>query len=574
MSRLLDLQDDGREAFARAFPTIAANLARPLRNPGVEAVAHGLTVLAARVERVLDATAPLAAVHFADLLFPELLRPFPASTIVEVVPTGTAARERHSFPPGLEFEGIAVEGTRARFRAHAPVRLDPWRVEDARLAWSTERGQSLEIVLAPLQVREGLAPPSPLPLRLHVAGEPRSALTLLSSIEERVASIEIVSGEHTVEIPRSALRRWGLRTSEALLPEERLEHPGYRLVRELLILPTKFAFLEIDSDRAPPVPAAPRHTLRLRFETPLPASVQVTRESFRTNCVPVSNTFDTTTDPLRVALERPSHVLRPAGYPPAHAEVYGVRRVTTRLRSGERVEIAEGAAFDGTPGALRGVFYTLHRAAPDPGRAADLSLELEVAADATEPPELDVLTLDVWATNRSLPSALGVGDVRIATPWSPSSCTFRNIVAVTPYRPAPLADDLRWRTLALLGLTTRPIARADSLRTLLHALNLHRTADRQAARAHAQRLEAIAAVTMRAATHPIERGVARGSDVLLELAERAFDSEGEAVLFARVLAQLFAHECSLNSFARTTVRFTGNGRTVAFPPLSEDRTVE
>ena len=560
-----------REAFARAFPTIAANLARPLRDPAVEAIAHGLTVLAGRVERVLDATAPRAAVHFADLLFPELLRPFPAATIVEVLPTGRAARERRTFPPGLEFEGIAVEGTRARFRAHAPTRIDPWRVEDAKLAWSSERGQSLEIALAPHHLREGAALPSPLPLRLYVAGEPRIALTLLSSIEERLAAIELVSGERTVEVPRSALRRWGLRTAEALLPEDRLEHPGHRLVRELLILPMKFAFLEIESAGAPPRPTTPRVTLRLRFETPLPASVQVTGESFRTNCFPVSNTFGTTTDPLRVALERPSHVLRPAGYPPAHAEVYGVRRVTTRLPSGERAEIAEGAAFDGTPGALPGVFYTLRREAPDPGRAGDLSLELEVATDAADSPELDVLTLDVWATNRSLPSAL---DVRIATPWSPPSCTFRNIVAVTPYRPAPLEGDLRWRTLALLGLTTRPIARASSLRTLLHALDLHRTADRQAARAHAHRLEAIHAVTMRAATHPIERGVARGTDVLLELAEHAFDSEGEAILFARVLAQLFAHECSLNSFARTTVRFTGNGRSVTFPPVSEDRTVE
>ena len=568
-------QEDGvLDAFARAFPTLAASLARPLRNPPIEALVDGVRVLAGRVDRVLDAGAPRASVHFADLLIPEALRPFPAATIMEVLPQGSAARERRVFNPGAEFEGVAVEGTRPRFRAHSPFRVDPWRVEDARLAWSSERGQSLDVVLAPIAPVLDGAPLAPvLPLRLYLAGEPRAAFALLASLHERVAGIELVAGDHVTVLPRTALRPWGLRAAEALLPRERHEHPGFRLVRELLVMPAKFAFVEIDADVSSLPPTA-RTTLRFRFDADLPQSVQIARDSFRTNCVPVVNAFDTTTEPLRASLERPSHVLRPAGVQPSHAEVYSVRRVTACLRGGGRAQIAEGAAFDG-PGAevIRGLFYTLDRVEAAPGRAPDLRLELEAAPDAGALQEIDVLSVDAWATNRSLPNALGVGDVRIATPLSPTSCTFRNIIAVTPYRAAPVGEDLRWRALALLSLSARPITRVDSLRALLHALDLHRTADAQAARAHAQRLEAIRAVSTTAASAPLARGVARGTDILIELAERAFDGEGDALLFGRVLAHLFAHEASLNAFARTTVRLAGTGRRYSFPALSDDRTV-
>jgi type VI secretion system protein ImpG len=560
------------QEFARGFPAVAAYLARPLRNPPIEALVEGLGVLAGRIERVLDATAPRAAVHFTDLLFPELLRPFPAATIIEVLPAGAAARERRWLEAGAEFEGISVDGVRPRFRAHAPLRTDPWRVEDARLAWSSDRGQSLDVLLGPIaSPRDGAALSPVLPLRLFLAGEPRSALALLASLHEHVAAIELVEGDRTRELPRTALRSWGLDSGQALLPRERDEHPGFRLVRELLVLPAKFAFVEVVADVPPP--AAPRVTLRFRFATPIPQSVQVTRDSLRTNCIPVANVFDTTTEPLRADLERPTHVLRAAGLAPAHAEVYGVRRVTAEVRTGGRMEIAEGAAFAAAArGSPAGLVYTLHRQVLGAERAPDLVLGLETAVDATSP-DIDVLSLEVWATNRALPSALGVGDVRIATPLSPPSCTFRNIVAVSPYRPPPVGEDLRWRTLALLAMTARSLARTDSLRALLHALDLHRTHDRQAARAHAQRVEAIRSVTCRPAVVALERGIARGTDITLELAERAFEGDGDAILFGRVLAQLFAHEASLNAFARTTLRLAGSGRQYVFPALSDERTV-
>jgi type VI secretion system protein ImpG len=563
MPRPLDrVGDPLRDAFAHAFPALASSLARPLRNPRVEGLVVGLDVLAARVERLLDRTAARASVHYADLLFPELLRPFPSATIGELTPHGSTAAERRPFPAGAEFEGRAVDGVRPRFRAHAPFRIDPWRVEDARLVWSSERGHALEIALAPLVTGES-APPL-FPLRLHFGGEPRAAFALLAGVAGHLSAIEVASAEAVLSVPPQALRLWGFAADEPLLPRERFEHPGHRLLREFLMMSAKFAFVEIDAPLAPL--RGPSAILRLRFDSPV--SPVVTRESVRTNCVPVVNVFETTTEPLRVSLERPSHVLRAAGLAPDQAEIYGVRRVTGRDPEGGRVPIPEGAAFEGV-----GLVYTLHRATAASGRSSDVRLELESAPDAESLPEVDLLSVDAWATNRGLAQTLGIGDVRVATPQSPASCTFRNLSAVTPYRPAPMGRTLQQRTLALLALSARSLTRADSLQALLHALDLHRDADAQAARAHAHRLSAVRSVHVTPATAPLDHGVARGSDVHVELSERAFDGEGEALLFGRVLAHLFAHEARVNRFVRTTVRLVETGRSWTSPAQSEEREV-
>ncbi len=564
-----DASVQGAEAFARAFPALAARLAGTSEDPSVERLVEGLRVLAGRVERALDASAPRAASHFAHLLFPEVLRPLPSATVLELVPTGPRAGERRFVEAGAEFESKPAPSARARFRAHAPFRIDPWRVEDTRLAYSTERGQSLDVTLAST-APAGTRPAPLFPLRLHLSGEPRVAFSLLAALDQRLDRIEVEAGGGSASLTREALRVWGFRANEPLLPVEPQQHPGVRLLREWLVLPAKFAFVEIT---APLEAAGPRLTLRFRFDGSLPTPLNVARDAIRTNCVPVANVFATTTEPLTPSLARPTQVLRPAGYSPEHGDVYAIRQVTATPRRGGRIWIPEAASFRSAPdGGAPGLTYTV-RSIPGPGNDSLHVLELEVAPDAPEPPEVHSLSIETWATNRRLCRGLGIGDVSVSTFGSPPECSFRNICAVTPYRAALEGAALRRATLNLLGLSTGSLARVGALRALLHALNLHVAADGQAARAHAQRLRAIQRIEVRPATQPLARAVARGHDIAVHLAERGFDGEGEAFVFGKVLAHLFGHEASLNTFARTTLRLVDTGRTYRFPPLNGDREV-
>ncbi len=156
MADPLDPAPAHADAFARAFPAIADRLAQIGPDPDLERLVEGFTELAKRVERVIDATSLRSVGHFAELLSPELLRPFPAATILELTPLGARRATREDFPAGAEFESISLDGTQCRFRAHAPFTFVPWRVSDAKTAWSGSRRRR-EPEREPAREREGRA---------------------------------------------------------------------------------------------------------------------------------------------------------------------------------------------------------------------------------------------------------------------------------------------------------------------------------------------------------------------------------------------------------------------------------
>ncbi len=569
------------ESFARAHPAIADRLAGEGGDPDVARLVDGFEFLAARVERVLDATSARAAIHFGELIAPEILRSFPSATILELAPRPSRAPARVEVAAGAEFDGVEVGGTRCRFRANAPFAIVPFRVEDARSSWDPSRGGMLTVTLGAVASGSppARAPVAALfPLRLHVSGEPNAASALLAWIHRHVVDVELEAGGETRSLGKAALRPWGLAREEALLPQEHLEHPGLRLLREAMILPEKLAFFELAPELAGRAPLAShdRVELRLRADVALPSGLQVTRDRVRLNCVPVINVFEGTAEPFRPSLERPSEVLRAAGLAPSHGGVYAVRSVTARLRGGRTARVArmedfDGASGPGAPGFLPDAFYTVRRADSAVAAGSDVELALGAPADARNLPDVDVLSIELWATNGAHTAALGIGDVRLPAHSTPAGVDFRNIVAVSPYRPAPAGGELVWRTLAACALSARSLAHRDALRALVHLSNLHPLADAQAARAHAARLAAILEVTATKASDVLGEARVRGHDVAVRLADAGFDGDGDAFLYGAVLARLFAHEASVNAFVRTTVTLAETGATFRFPALHGDR---
>jgi type VI secretion system protein ImpG len=572
-------------AFARAYPAIADRLAEQGTDPDVARLVDGFEYLTARVERVLDATSARAATHFAELLAPEILRPFPSATVLELSPpAGARGRVRVEVPPGAEFDSVDVGGARCRFRANSAFAIVPWRVDAVRAGWDAERGASLAVTLVAAELPAPIAVQSLFPLRLHVSGEPHAASAVLFFLQQHLEDVELDLGTGARSLGKASLRPWGLATDEALLPREPLEHPGIRLLREAMILPAKLAFVTVDPGSVNLEERAERVVLRFRFDAPLPLGVSVTRDHVRVNCVPVINAFEATAEPFRPSLERPSEVLRAAGIAPHHGGIYAVRAVTARLQDGRSVPVARLEDWGAAAGPhLEGAFYTLtharafaraERGAEVESAGTDIELALGAPADGTNLPPIGVVSVDVWATNGARPASLGIGDVRLAAPASPPGVTFRNIVAVTPHRAAPSGSELTWRTLASCALSARSLAHHDALRALIHVLNLHPLGDAQAARAHAQRVAAILEVAATPAHDVLGGTRVRGHDVALRLQGGGFDGEGDAFLYASVLSRLFAHEASVNAFVRLTVTLAETGKTFRFPALHADRRLD
>jgi type VI secretion system protein ImpG len=321
-------------------------------------------------------------------------------------------------------------------------------------------------------------------------------------------------------------------------------------------------------DKIPAEHATDQFVLSFKFNRPPKLPERLDKDNIRLHCVPVVNLFDIGADPISRDHRQHEYLVRASGVNPLHMEVYEVSTVTGLLanRRGRRNYTPFYSFRHVTrPKGEQAFFYTRRARSPiDDG--LDTYLTVLTPADVEPDFEEETLSLDLVASNRSLPSELRAGDISVPTPRSPTIARFKNITQVTrPVRP-PIGAELHWRLVAHLALNVRTLANTESLRSLLSLYNFHEEADQQLGRQNRLRVESIREVEVRAARRLIERIPVRGQHTTVEVDQAAFASEGDVFAFGSALDWLFATETPLNSFHQLSMRLHPSGAQMQWPP--------
>jgi type VI secretion system protein ImpG len=572
------LRELGRE-FAQAYPTLAPLLADRGVDPDVERLLEGVAFLTGRIRQKLDDELPEFLQSLGALLFPHLMRPLPSASILEVIPVANALREVHVIKAGTEFASVPVDGVACTFRSTTDCTLAPVAIEDARLESLPGNRQQLSITLrsvsgAPLV---NALPPT---LRLHFAGEPHVAFSLLFAVNRQLTDVVLapVQGKGAAKelsLGSKVLRWVGFEEDEGLLPLGRHVFPGFRLLEEYYVMPSKFAFVDIADVRrvAELDKEATRVTLGLRLERAFPPSMRIATQNVKLHCVPIVNVFETTAEPIRLTPSREQYVIRPAGIPPSHGEVYAINEVQAILRgSTNRVSIPPFYEFSHSASAEHG-FYSTHVMPSVVGDGADILISFGTPEGSGKMVDAETISMDLLATNRSVASALRPGDVSVHTGSSPAFVTFSNILAMTPHVPPPLGRELQWRAVAHAAVGLRALTEPDVLRAVIDMYNLHAIVDRQAARANELRIGAVKDIRVKPEER-LHRGAAvRGVAIDVDLDEDGFAGDGDLYLFAAVLDRMMGEHVSINSFAHTTFRTLKSKLEFRWPPRSGNTTL-
>jgi type VI secretion system protein ImpG len=566
------LRELGRE-FAQAYPTLAPLLADRGVDPDVERLLEGVAFLTGRIRQKLDDELPEFLQSLGALLFPHLMRPLPATSILEITPVANALREPHLVKRGTEFSSVPIDGFSCTFQSSADCVLAPVAIEDVRLEAMPGNRQQLSITMRSL-TGAPLANVLPSSLRLHFTGEPHVAFTLLFVVNRQLDDVILSPvqgrGARELSLGKKAVRWVGFEEEEGLLPLGRHVFPGFRLLEEYYVQPSKFAFVDIgDVKRVVELDKeATRFTLGLRLERALPPTMRVTSQNVKLHCVPIVNVFETTADPIRLIPSRERFVLRPAGLPPSHGEVYAINQVQAILRgSTNRVTIPPFYEFSHAASGDNG-FYATHVAPSVTGDGADILISFGTPEGSGRMIDAETISTDLLATNRSVASALRPGDVSVHTASSPAFVTFSNIVAMTPHVPPPLGRELQWRAVAHAAIGLRALTEPEVLRAVIDVYNLHAMVDRQAARANELRIGALKDVRVRPEER-LHRGAAvRGVAIDVDLDEDGFAGDGDLFLFSAVLDRMLAEHVSINSFAHNTFRTLRSKLELRWPPRS------
>lgn len=561
------------KAYAEANPTTAGLLAERGGDPDVERLLEGCAFLAARVRERIEDSIPEMVHDLAELLLPHYLRPVPAATVVEFTPVAGALRARLRVGAGTEIASVPVEGTSCRFRTSADLDLLPVSVQDVALDQAIGANPALRIQLQ----TSAQALPALLQadgVRFFVHGELPFASTLLLWIARHLKEVEVRGARGTVRLPLSAVRAVGSDPAFSLLPWPRFAPRGYRSLLELFALPQKFLFFEVRDLHLAQAVVDERFEIVLRTERPPELPARVARDSLRVNCVPAVNLFQTSADPVRLEALGEEHLVRAAELPPGHMEIFSVESaVGVPDGPGERHPYHPFTSFaHGTLG-KDARYYRLRRALSPVDQGLDTWITTTRAVDAGPGAGPAVLSLDVVATNRSLPAQLRIGEVSQPTPASPTLARFKNVTQVTkPIRP-PLGTELHWRLVSHLAASRAPLDGPDTLRELLDLYNFQGLLDHQAGRANRLRIEGIRELQVGGARRIVQGAPVRGSRVAATLDEAHFAGPGDAWLFACALDDLLAEQVALNSFSELLVKLAPSQREYAFRARSGGRAV-
>ncbi len=576
---LVYLRELGRE-FAEAHPALAPMLAEKSGDPDVERLLEGVAFLTARVRQKLDDELPQAIQGIAQILYPDFVRPVPAAAILELLPLPNVLRERVVVKAGTEFASVEVDGTRCIFRSSSDCELVPWVIDDVRISVLPGGKHELRIEMrVPLALP--LAQVGADRLRLHFAGDTRTSLGLLMWLHRNTETVSLIAhgiggGEREIALGKRAIRSVGFEEGEALLPPTPTSAPGPRLLEEYYMLPAKFAFVDVEGmARVAEIdPKATRFSVAIRFDAPPPADVRLSRDTVKLHCVPIVNLFATSAEPIQPSATRREHLVRPSGFAAAQAEVYAITSATAlEGASGARTELTSFFDFAHAGAGGGQLFYSTYVRPSVVGEGTETLVSFGTPKDVGVIPELDVVSLDVLATNRTLPRALRAGEISSPTTTSPALATFRNLAAPTPYVPPPFGRDAHWRVVAHAAMGLSSITDVNVLRAALDIYNFQARVDAQAARANELRLAALLHIAVSSAEHLLRGAPIRGVGIDIELADSGFAGAGDMFLFGSVLERFFASYVSINSFSRVTVQASPSRQQFSWPARSGSQTL-
>jgi type VI secretion system protein ImpG len=582
------LRDLGKE-FAEVNPSIGALLAERSGDPDVERLLEGFAFLTARVRERIDDAVPEIIQSMCQLLLPHYLRPVPATSIVEFTPQQGALRGRVKLPRGTEVASQPVDGVSCRFQTTADVDLLPLTLQDASMDRSAAAAPVLKISFT---TGEGAGPVvfQPAGIRLFLAGEyPAAALLALWLGRHcKTASVRNPVTGAVVRLPPDALSFPGFLPENALFPWPRHAAPGYRLLQEYFTQPAKLLFVDIRGlDRAIDA-AGERFEIILEFDRPPDMPGRISRDTFRLACAPVVNLFKTSADPIRYDGTAREHLLRAMDMSPLQMEVHEVVSVVgARGSVGERRRYLPFYDFShakdepppGAAGLNRGEavsatpYYALRRVTSPLDGGLD-TLIAAVTSRGVLPDEIeDVLSIDLVCTNRSLPARIRTGELSVATPLSPTTARFRNIMPVTPSVRPPLGGELGWRLVSHLALAHRSISDPGLLRGLLGLYNFQALEGHADGQTNDRRMEAIQEAKTRATRRVIEGSPVRGAATHVRVAEGGFAGRGDAFLFGCVLDELLASYLDINDVHELGIRLDPSQAELSWPPRTGQRPI-
>lgn len=580
--------------FSERYPKIAGRLipqGEYGEDPHVERLIQAIALLSARTGKKLDDGYPQFLDALFDVLYPHYLRPFPACSIARFnVTHADHPGSRYTFPRGTELISRSIDGVECRFRTAYDVALAPIAISKAcylpaahaPIGLPGSAAGTVSISFESTSSQHDLSSLGLRAVRVHLNGE-RSLIAAVVDglfVHELATYVEADDSGRWQPLRGAPVAPTGFAEADALFDYPMMSHPAYRLLSEYFGFEEKFDFIDVDLGAMLDVVGPCRRvTLHIALgegnsrEHAAPQLESLSATHFQLFSTPVVNLFRQHGEPIRMTHTALAYPVVAEACNASAYEIYSIESVCLLQQTAERDELRELRPFF----ALRygeearcGHYWFARRDETVEHKSPGYETEISVVNIDFDPSvrQTDTLSIELFCTNRNLPSRLAVGlaggDLFVQDAMRDSGIPTVEIAMLR--RPSPSlrfkrSDDLQMRLLSHLSLNHLSLGDMDlaALKAVLTLYDVRRTV------VSSRLIDAIVGVEVRDAVvelpgNPFPTSV-QGIEMRLTLDEGHFAGTSIAT-FVGVMDAFLGNYVQLNGFVQLTVLSKRTGREV------------
>ncbi len=583
---------EAAKEFARAHPTHAKHLQiESLSDPDpyVERLFEGFAFLAGRIHQRLDDDFPEFTERLIDLLYPQLLKPIPSMTMIEVTPDpsieGPVLLPRLS---QVRSRAVGKGSVRYRFTTTRDVLLHPISLETVEVTSTREAGPRCRLSF---RLTSGTLTGLNLsPLRLQFSGQFGTALAVYLQFARNVKRVEVLAGADDPKIVATlsghdAIRVGGFGPDEHMLPRSNREfivdaegegsavdrylrpdgYSEFRLLQEYLVFPEKFLCVDIlgvvfEED------LSDRFSLEFVFTSQFEEHEVPDEQNIKLHCTPAINLFQCSGEVIMLNHENTDYRVTPHRRE-KNASVYDIVEVTgLDQRSGRRHAFRPANSLEFRPGAPeeKAPRYVARTHQFDPQRPAVFLSFPDTGIDSP----VETITTELLCTNGGdARKELAEGSIDELYPSQPNVQEIANLTRPTRYLSSPDTKDYLWYLLSHQVLSRTAIASREAL------VNMMRSYDWTEEEVIKDRIESILDVTSQPKEAPFRGAIVRGIELHVKIERSGFRHDGEVVLFGEVLSRILRNYATINSFVHLLIEVVPSGLTFRWQPPAGTRPV-
>lgn len=597
------LQTAGEE-FAKKHPTLGSRLRmseRERKDPFVERLFEGFAFLAGRIQERLDDEFPEIAGGILEILFPNLLKPFPSCSILQLkhkpgaiskpivvekgseIQTASAKyKVRYKVYAGVSDKSRLTEKEEPAdfiFRTTQDVIVRPMTLSDVTVEDSTKGNTILKLKIQPdrnvdyesLQMNN---------FQLYLQGAASIKFELLYFLTNFVSSVSVKELSNTkaayteikdfkIEIPDLYSEDYSARDN-SILPYSKQTFSGYKLLQEYFSFPEKFFFIQINGlEQFKSSEQSGLFEIKIDFNRRIVKEKWATLKNIALHCTPIVNLFSRMTEEVIVNQRLPEYYIVPDIDRRKSREIYSVDKVSgiseSKIEQYKYIPISSHDILDTSdPDYNYKRFFSVFRRT----QVSDMSETfIRLFGPSMEEDDFPKETLSIQATlsNGFLPASyLEVGVIKEPINF-PVGIEASNITIPTDVLEGPDKSNYLWSLIANLSVSYTSLSEVETLKNILNLYNWFKVHNHP----NKKRIDGILKIDKPKIISKIKnRSIIRGIEFHITIDPNEFEhGAGDIYLFGLILNKFLSQYVTVNSFIQLRITESGTNKEYLWEPI-------